>query len=118
MDIKNSQHLRDNLKSLIEPEQMHQPLPALPRRGTVPSIRGRADWVSRGGDGGGVESPLTEVPKTRVYGSEVCVVPPSGYFAYCARPVIQMTFKDGAGAEIVVNLEENNYQSEGGEGGA
>ena len=100
--------MREDLRNLAEPERQNLKLPPVAKRGSIVSARGIGIWSEPAG-GRGIASPLTETIDTRIYGEEVCVIPPAGYFAYCARPVTKLTFTDADGADVVVNLELENY---------
>ncbi len=100
--------MREDLRNLADPDRQQVKLPPVAKRGSMVSVRGVSKWSEPAGSRG-IASPLTETKETRVYGDEVCVIPPSGFFAYCARPVTKLTFTDADDAEVVINLELENY---------
>lgn len=109
----SSRSVRDDMRALSETAKTRESLPPVPKRGSMVSVRGVGSWAGTGdGSGGGINSPLIEEPYSRIYGDELCVVPPSGFFAYCIRPVTRLKFNDAAGEEVYVNFDPLSYQSE------
>ena len=61
--------MRDDMRALSETPKVREPLPVVPKRGSMDAARGRGIWsgAEPSTGGGGIASPLTETPDAREY---------------------------------------------------
>lgn len=100
--------MRDDMRALSESDADKKTLPALPVRGTTPSIRGLSSWTatpSQFGGGGGVASPLTEeVFEDRTYHSNTYLLSGDFLMAMEITPVKDIKMKDADNREIILSF--------------
>lgn len=98
----------EDIARLTPPQAPRRQLSGVPAIGGYAPQRGRADYNpprSQGG-GGGVDSPLTEVPDSRVYGSEAIYVETiDGSGLFRVKAASKLTLRDAVDREVVINLD-------------
>lgn len=100
---------RDDLNALAQARQSKNTLPVVPKRGGMIAARGTANWDRPNAGTGGIASPLTETPDTRLYFAEAVVIPADGYFVYSVKAVKKLTLTDADGNPVEINLAEPDY---------
>ena len=105
----SSRAMRDDLRALSEAPKVREPLPVVPKRGGMIAARGTANWDRPNAGTGGIASPLTETPDTRLYFAEAVVIPADGYFVYSVKAVKKLTLTDADSNPVEINLAEPDY---------
>lgn len=104
--------MRDDIRALSETPKAREPLPVVPRRGSMDAARGRGVWSgAEPSESGGIASPLTETPDTREYFAETVVMPADGYFVYSVKAVKKLTLTDADNNPVEINLVEPDYNA-------
>lgn len=104
--------MRDDMRALSEAPKVREPLPVVPRRGSMDAARGRSVWSGAEPiTSGGIASPLTETPDTREYFAETVVMPADGYFVYSVKAVKKLTLTDADNNPVEINLVEPDYNA-------
>lgn len=103
--------MRDDMRALSETPKVREPLPVVPRRGSMRSVRGvgSIESTTARGTGSGIASPLIEAEGSRIYHPPSVVVPADGYFFYSVRSVSKLTMEDADGQEVEIYLNEAAY---------
>ena len=94
----------DDINALVNQPRQRRSLPAVEPRGSVAPQRGRGNYTAppATGTGGGISSPLSEVPGSREYHTASVVIQSvdgSTYMAVQVPSRIKMT--DSTGAEVI-----------------
>lgn len=98
------QRIRDDLERSLRPERKEKVLPVLPGKGALPTRVGVGEWPAegRGGNGGGIASPLTEASAAaREYWPDG-LRSSDGLFILPAIKTLNLTDADGAAVQITL----------------
>ena len=104
--------LREDLQRLVHTPGHAQALPELEPRGSLPAQRGRADYRGGPATGGGIASPLTEVPNTRQYDAPNPIKSTCGLYYLELRPTRGLTMTDANGATVKIELDRGTLAFE------
>jgi hypothetical protein len=104
-----TQQLVEDLKSLIKREaRIKAGLPSPAERDDIPASRGvgLATVTNKKSSSSGIASPLTEQADKRTTYPERYITSTDGLFTLAWSPVLQATYTDANGAEVVVNYAD------------
>lgn len=105
--VNERRGIKEDLNALEKSPRKNAQLPQLERRGTRPAAVGVGSWREPAtGAGGGIASPLVEVPGTRTQHTTSRIITTSdGMLAFAIRRTARITMRDANDAEVVMEFD-------------
>ena len=105
---RTGRSVQADVNALVNRPRQRQALPSVEPRGGIPARVGVGSYGGnpQGGGGGGIASPLTEVPNSREYLTDttwVETIDGSGLFR--VRVAKKVTLTDADGETVIINLD-------------
>ena len=98
---RTGKSVADDIQSLVQPPRQAKPLPRIDPVGALPASQGRGVYKAPSG-GGGIASPVTETPNTRIFHESVIRTSMDGAVFFEVRAAKTVTMTDANGAEVVM----------------
>lgn len=106
---RTGKSVAEDIQSLVQPPRQAKPLPRIDPVGSLPPQRGLGTSApaSGGGTGGGIASPLSEVPQSRVYYTEAqsqSIYSNDYLLSMEVLPLKSLFMTDASGAAVQMNF--------------
>ena len=105
---RTGRSVQADVNALVNRPRQRQALPSVEPRGGIPARVGVGSYGGnpQGGGGGGIASPLTEVPDSREYLTDTTWVETiDGSGLFLVRVAKKVTLTDADGETVIINLD-------------
>ncbi len=105
---RTGRSVQADVNALVNRPRQRQALPSVEPRGGIPARVGVGSYGGnpQGGGGGGIASPLTEVPNSREYLTDTTWVETiDGCGLFRVRVAKKVTLTDADGETVIINLD-------------